>query len=235
MSKKYELAVINQQSFTVDVSALAKNETLFFNATEIAKSFDKKVKDWLRLPDATVYIDAVLKVGLSHLKNFDDVVIIKRGKHGGTWLHNDLSLAFARWLSPDFAVRLDMWTKERIKQEHTWQQTRIDAKTGFKPLTDAIQSAHKDPQHYHYSTENDLLYRIVLGMSAKQYKGYFGVDSVRDNVLAYELEEIARLQTIDTGLIAIGMDYQKRKEHLTRLHQIKAANLPHMDEVSQCA
>jgi len=111
----------------------------------------------------------------------------------------------------------------RVFQEHARKQIRIESKTGFRPLTDALHMAYDDPDWHYYSNENNLIYRIVLGMSASQYKSHFGVKTVRDNVLSYELAEITRLQTIDTGLISIGLNYQKRKQKLIECHnQIKA-------------
>lgn len=37
-------------------------------------------------------------------------------------------------------------------------------------LTDAIKSVHEKPKFYHYSQEMDMLNKIVLGMTAKQFR-----------------------------------------------------------------
>lgn len=248
MKQKYEVAAMREAEITVDVSLLSKTDEMYFNATEMAKPFGKRPVDWLRLPDTKAYIDALLEVGKSHFGevadntlsegnsdsllegnetaitgnsgNYDNLVKAKKGgKYQGTWLHTDLSIAFARWLSPVFSVRLDKWTKNRIQQEHKWKQKRLETKTGFLPMTNAVLHAHDPIKHYHFSNEADLINRIVLGMSAKDFRAKYGVDCVRDGLDAAQLSEINRLQIINTGLIEIGMDYKERKEKLIECHK----------------
>lgn len=225
MKPVYEVVSLSAHSITVDVSALA-NESLFFNATEMAKPFGKRPINWLESERTQEYITEILKVrnsdhlkvGLSHLKD-SDLIVTKKGKYGGTWLHNDLALEFARWLSISFSVQLDQWVKARIKQESEWQRERLESKTGFLPMTNAIQLAHDPVKPYHYSNECNMINRIALGMSAKEFKLKYGTDSVRDHVTPAEIEAITLLQQTNTGLISIGMTYQERKKHLTTLHE----------------
>ena len=159
-------------------------------------------------------------MGFSHIKNYQDLINTKRGRHqGGTWLHQDLGLAFARWLSPLFAVRLDIWTKERIKKETTYRENRLATKTGYLPMTKAVADAHDDLKPYHFSNEVNLLYRIVLGMTAKKYRESHGVVSVRDHLPPDVLHKLNDLQVIDTGLIKIGLPFQIRKEWLQAHHE----------------
>ena len=81
------------------------------NATEMAKAFGKRTRDWLRSQQAKEYISALSK---ARKCAFDDLVIVKRGaatNGGGTWLHSDLAIEFARWLSPEFSI----WCNDIIK------------------------------------------------------------------------------------------------------------------------
>jgi len=162
---------------------------------------------------------SVALVTLSEGNESDFVYTRRGGKYQGTWLHRDLALQFARWLSPLFAVHLDKWTRNRIQQERTWQQKRLEAKTGFLPMTNAVRHAYDPVEHYHYSNGADMINRIVLGMTAKDYRATYAVESVRDAMDAAQLDEINRLQVINTGLIEIGMGYDERKENLTACHQ----------------
>ena len=43
-------------------------------------------------------------------------------------------------------------------------------KIEFPAFTDAILEAHEEPKHYHFSNEINMIYRIVLGMDAKQFR-----------------------------------------------------------------
>lgn len=223
MATKYEIIQIDKAEITVDVSLLIKSEELFFNATEMAKTFGKAPAEYLRLPSTDKYIEALIilsgdntDMGKSHI----DFVKTKRGgKYQGTWLHKKLALDFARWLSPLFAVRMDQWVEQRLKEEQSRKRARLESKTGYLPMTDAIMKAHDPIAWYHFSNEADMINTIVLGMPAKKYKELHGVENVRDSVTAAELAEITRLQRINTGLIEIGMPYDDRKEALSRCHE----------------
>lgn len=219
MKPKYEVAKLNEATITVDVSLLAKTEEMYFNATQMAKPFGKRPAKWLESREAQEYIDAILEVRNSDIGYSGLVRTTKGGKYQGTWLHNDLGLAFARWLSPLFAVRLDQWTRERLKQEESWHRQRLESKTGFLPMAEAVQEAHEHPEHYHFSNEADMINRIVLGMSSKAFREEHGVKRVRDALTAEQLKEINRLQQINTGLLQMGWSYAARKDALIEANE----------------
>ena len=81
------------------------------NATEMAKAFGKTTKDWLRTKSAEEFItslSAVRQICPSEL-----VRIIQGGNSvQGTWMHEDVALEFARWLSPAFSI----WCNDHIKE-----------------------------------------------------------------------------------------------------------------------
>ncbi|MCP3928122.1 MAG: KilA-N domain-containing protein [Bacteroidetes bacterium] len=229
MKRKIETAIINSAKISVDVSFLQQTDELFFNATDMASSFGKRPNDWLSSEEAKNYIEAILITRNSCNKKTrqTDLVRTQRGKkYGGTWLHNDLGLAFARWLSPLFAVKLDRWTRERLKEEISYREARLEAKTGFLPMTKAIADSKRDAKHYHYSNEVNLLYRIVLGVSAKQFKKSNGVKDVRSNLTQKQLSQLNDLQIIDTGLLKMKFPYDVRKEWLQAHHENK--DVPHL-------
>lgn len=85
-------------------------EATMVNATEMAKPFGKLVKDWLKNNQTKEFIST-----LSTVRNIllTDLVKVKQGGTAqGTWLHEDVALEFARWLSPSFAI----WCNDRIKE-----------------------------------------------------------------------------------------------------------------------
>ncbi len=219
MKPKYEVVNIGMASITVDISLLPKTEEMFFSATDMARPFSKKPVDFLRIDSTKEYIEEIFKGENSHLKNFDDLVRIKRGKYGGTFFHNELAFEFAGWCSPIFRRNLHKWSENRLRQEQVWKQKRLESRTGFLPMTNAVLHAHDPAKQYHFSNEADMINRIVTGMSAKKFKEKIGVESVRDVVSAEQLAEFNRLQIINTGLIEIGMDYQIRKEHLKKCYE----------------
>ena len=111
------------------VSFKEVNGSVFVNATTMAKSFGKQPSDWLRLKSTSDFMDAVYTSkgynpvqGIPRMADsepFTDVVnlvhIVQGGnnlQNTGTWMHEDVALEFARWLSPAFAI----WCNDRIKE-----------------------------------------------------------------------------------------------------------------------
>jgi len=217
MTIKYEVIDINGFDITVDVSLLIKTEELFFNATEMAKPFGKRPDDFWKQEQNKEYLEALITLSEGN-KNREDFVQTKRGKFGGTYFHNDLALQFARWLNPMFGVKLDKWIIAKLKEEQSRKRERLEARTGFLPMTNAIMNAHDQAQFFHFATEADLINRIVLGMSSKKFKNRNGVDKVRDACTAAQLQDLNKLQSMNTTLINLGMDYATRKDVLTRYH-----------------
>lgn len=86
----------------------------WFNATEAAKRFGKRLDHWLDNAETLDYIqalDATLTGQESQISNTRKSGYLKtqRGKFsGGTWLHPKLAVAFARWLDAKFGVWCDL-------------------------------------------------------------------------------------------------------------------------------
>ncbi|MDX8398769.1 MAG: KilA-N domain-containing protein, partial [Gallionellaceae bacterium] len=142
---KYEIIEVGATEVSVDISMLRKSESLYFNATQIAKQFGKDPRDFIsRSPETDEYIQCLISDSNSGLTTELDCIKTRRGKYGGTWLHNKLALRFARWCSVSFEYHLDRWIEQRIADEHQRKLARDAARTGFLPMTNAIQAAH-DP------------------------------------------------------------------------------------------
>ena len=109
---------------------------IYINATQMAKPFEKKVIEYIRLPatqELIMFLESreSFKVGIFPTLKIEDfkgakipplkimerrkdtnLVITEKGKYGGTWLHEDLALDFAQWLSLDFKY----WCNQKIKE-----------------------------------------------------------------------------------------------------------------------
>ena len=88
-----------------------KGDSVMVNATEMAKPFGKLAKDWLSNKSTKEFLSTLSAVRTIPLT---DLVEIKQGGNSeqGTWMHEDVALEFARWLSPAFAI----WCNDRIKE-----------------------------------------------------------------------------------------------------------------------
>jgi hypothetical protein len=215
--QKYEIVAINDVEVMADVSLLQQTAEIFFNATLIAKQFGKQPDDFLSLQSTKEHIAEIMKdsqVGIFRLEEL--VKATHGGNYKGTWLHQELAYEFAGWLSATFRRGLHKWADSRLKEEHQRKQHRLALKTGFLPLTNAVQSAHTDPKFYHFSNECDLINVLVTGMKAKKFKQVRGIDNVRDGLTAAEAQLMDTLQRQDTALIELGFSSEQRKSLLKK-------------------
>ena len=84
-------------------------------------------------------------------------------------------------------------------------------------LTAAIKSVHENPKFYHYSNEMDMLNRIVLGMTAKEFREKNNIPAeklIRPYLSSYDAALLDRLQTFDVGFVVAIPDYHQRKQML---------------------
>lgn len=101
------------------------------NATEMAKPFRKSATHWLRNRSTK---DFIKEYAALRNRNPSDLVNIINGDNGGTWMHEDIALEFARWLSPMFAI----WCNDRIKELMTRGYTEIHQGTSSEPFRPAL-------------------------------------------------------------------------------------------------
>ena len=84
-------------------------------------------------------------------------------------------------------------------------------------LTDAIKDTHENPQPYHYSNEADMLNRIVIGMTAKQFREQNHLEKgepIRPHFNPDEAALMEYLQHVDAGFVYSITDFQQRKQKL---------------------
>lgn len=110
----------------------------------------------------------------------------------------------------------------RFNQMEQFIVSLHSAKLEYPALTAAIMEAHEEPKHYHFSNEADMINRIVLGISAKQYRLENGIEkgaSIRPHLSLAEIRAIETLQRVDVGLLVAIPEYEERKKILTQYHE----------------
>ena len=101
-------------------------QSVMVNATQMARPFGKRPAKWLELPSTKEFLAKLTEVRKS------DIGFVRTEKGGnlgggGTWMHEDVALEFARWLSPEFAIWCNDRIKELLRHGMTATQTTIDA------------------------------------------------------------------------------------------------------------
>ena len=106
---------------------------------------------------------------------------------------------------------------DRFDQMEEFIKNLVSTRTNFPKLTDQIKLVNPDAKPYHYSNECDMINRIVLGMSAKQYREVHNIpkgESIRPYLAEDQVEMLNALQDIDYGLLLGVPDFQQRKRQL---------------------
>lgn len=101
-------------------------------------------------------------------------------------------------------------------------QARLAAIDHDREMTDAIkamlQRTGTTPKTYHYSQEQEMLDSLVLGMNVRQWRKQRGIiGNVRDQFTTGQLNTLKILQSTNTALINLDMNYHERKGRLLEL------------------
>lgn len=111
MSEETKIQVFQYEGADVSFQI---GDGVMINATEMYKRFGRKKNPhlWLKNKSTQEFIQEYSKLRNTNLP--DLVQVIHGGSDGehGTWMHEDIALEFARWLSPKFAI----WCNDRIKE-----------------------------------------------------------------------------------------------------------------------
>lgn len=93
-----------------EIAFKTDNDLLMVNATDMAKAFGKRTSDFLSNKQTNELINCIsAETGIPATEL---VVVNQGGSTQGTWMHEDVALVFAQWLSPAFYL----WCNARIKE-----------------------------------------------------------------------------------------------------------------------
>ena len=184
---------------------------------------------WIINKQTQELIDELTQAGITASET------VKGGRNTGTYVCKELVYAYAMWISPKFNLRVikayDDLVNGRIesitnqaKTEASRQRARLESRA----LTDAVkitrESQGKEIKPFHFSNEYDLINKVALGMTAKQYRSHHSFDKVtpiRDTLTLCEIECIEHLQRLNASLIDIGMDFDQRKAKLNQVYMLR--------------
>lgn len=106
---------------------------------------------------------------------------------------------------------------KRFNEMEKFIKTLVSARQEFPLLTANIKLLHDAPKSYHFSNECDMLNRIVLGMTAKQFRLANDIEkgkSIRPYLSKEQIDMLETLQKVDVGLLVAFPNYEDRKRHL---------------------
>lgn len=96
-------------------------------------------------------------------------------------------------------------------------ETLVETRQEFPLLTSNIKLIHENPKPYHFSNEADMLNRLAIGMTAKEFRRAHGLkdgESIRPFLTAEQISVLDTLQKVDIGLMLAMPDFRQRKRQL---------------------
>lgn len=185
---------------------------------KVAKVFSKEHRDVLESVrnaiNTTVNFDAEFSAA-----NFRESKFKVRGREYPEYLLTRDGFSYVvMGFTGERAARFKVAYIKRFNEMERFIQNLNIARLEYPALTDAIKMMHDEPKFYHFSNEADLINRIVLGMSAAQFRKMHGLskgESIRPYLTAWQAEAIQKLQKVDVGLVVAMPDFQQRKQALT--------------------
>ena len=106
----------------------------------------------------------------------------------------------------------------RFKEMEAQRDTLVHARTDFPQLTDIVRALHENPKSYHYANECNLVNKIAIGMTAKEYKIKHNLPletkSIRPYLTAEEIKAVDLTQAADMVMCRLFPDYNERKQKL---------------------
>jgi phage antirepressor YoqD-like protein len=199
------------------ISFRKANGSLMVNATEMAKQFNKTAKDWLRIQPSQDFI-----ASLSAVRQICPTGLVKILQGGnqeqGTWMHEDVALEFARWLSPEFSI----WCNDRIKELIVQGQTQLDNQQQFevpKTFAEALMLAAKQQEEIEgLHQANNILQGENEHLTAENAvlmpKAVY-TDEVLQSPTTYTLTQVAHdlgmrsVHTLTAGLKRLNIAYKQ--------------------------
>jgi phage regulator Rha-like protein len=204
------------------------------SSREIAKATSKQHK--------TVMRD--IRTMLEDMDEGTDLYLDQYSSNGRKYPEYRLPKNYVLTLVTGYSAKLrrcviDRWQEleekeqSRLRANNSRDSARIEAPFMTDALKFEREEIGKETKPFHYSNEYDMINRIVLGMSSKQYKQAHGLEkdsNIRDFMTEVEIMAVEHLQRSNTGMIELGVDYNKRKSALQRVFDTRYA-VKMLDEI----
>ncbi len=185
----------------------------------LAKIFDKRHDNVLR--DISSAIEIMREISPLNFEGANFLEISSKDLQGKPrpeyLLTKDGFSYIAMGFTGNKAVKFKIDYINRFNEMEQYIKALNTARIEFPELMQAIADVHENPTYYHFTNEIDMINKIVIGMTAKQFKqanSLEDVPSIRPYLTAEQLHLIGMLQKIDMGLVLTEPDIQRRKRTL---------------------
>ena len=208
-----ELIPKDEYGIFADNHDTARVDSLF-----VADFFEKEHKNVVREIERLTASDSGLSQEFNAL-NFERITYRdSRGRKQRAYgMTRDGFVLLVMGFTGQKALRFKELYIKRFNEMEKFIKTLVSARQEFPLLTENIKLLHDKPKPYHFSNECDMLNRIVLGMTAKQFRLANDIEkgkSIRPYLSKEQIDMLETLQKVDVGLLVAFPNYEDRKRHL---------------------
>ena len=178
-------------------------------------------QDFVIVQNSTIGLPKLASEKGGDTRSYDYIVSLDMAKHLCLMEKNEIGRAVRQHFI-DAESQLKQVAPAVYKNTLAKTQARLAAIDHNREMTDAIkamlQRTGTTPKTYHYSQEQEMLDSLVLGMNVRQWRKKQGiVGNVRDQFTTGQLNTLKILQSTNTALINLDMNYHERKGRLLEL------------------
>lgn len=196
-----------------------KTDDVLVDSRFVADAFEKRHCDVLR--DIKNILDTESeKVAEFNLRNFAEIKY--KDSKGRSYpcyamTKEGFSMLVMGWTG-DKAMEFKVAYINRFKELEAQRDTLVHARTDFPQLTGIVKALHENPKSYHYANECNLVNKIAIGMTAKEYKIKHNIPletkSIRPYLSTEEIKAVDLTQAADVVMCRLFPDYNERKQKL---------------------
>lgn len=196
-----------------------KTDEVLVDSRYVAEAFEKRHDAVLR--DIRNILDTESeKVKEFNLHNFVEVKYKARNGQNQpcfAMTKEGFNLLVMGWTG-DKAMEYKVAYINRFKEMEAQRDTLVHARTDFPQLTDIVKALHENPKSYHYANECNLVNKIAIGMTAKEYKIKHNLPletkSIRPYLTPEEIKAVDLTQAADVVMCRLFPNYDERKQKL---------------------
>ena len=207
------LIPLNEFGLMADTKGLVRVDSRF-----VAERFDKEHKNVLRIINGICSEESGYSREFTKLNFEPSKYVDPTGRKLPCYMltREGFAVVVMGFTGPE-ADRFKEWFVNRFKEMERLLKALQGNREMHPQLMEAIRLAHKDPKPYHYSNELNMLNRIVIGMTAKEYRVKPGLpkdEPIRPHMTTEQLKLMDRLQQFDVGFVVSIPDYNERRTKL---------------------
>ena len=198
---------------------IGKTDVVLVDSRYVAEAFEKRHCDVLRDIKNILGTDSE-KVAEFNLRNFAQMSYtdsVGRKYPCFAMTREGFNLLVMGWNGKK-ALEFKVAYVNRFKEMEAQRDTLVHARTDFPQLTDIVKALHDNPKSYHYANECNLVNKVAIGMTAKEYKIKHNIPletkSIRPYLTAEEIKAVDLAQAADMVMCRLFPDYNERKQKL---------------------